>query len=131
MEGTKAVLKKQKRDKFIRKVPCHVCGDTANDHIHYGAKACYSCRAFFRRCQIKMAANTCNNQDDNCQINKFNRQLCPHCRYKKCLAVGMRPDWVMSEQDKNERKAKAATKAKSRLCLTQYEQKMRYVCYRA
>ena len=41
--------KMRKRKKFIRKVPCQVCGDVANDHIHYGAKCCYSCRAFFRR----------------------------------------------------------------------------------
>ena len=39
----------RKRKKFIRKVSCQICGDVANDHIHYGAKCCYSCRAFFRR----------------------------------------------------------------------------------
>jgi len=35
---------KRRRPKFIRKVECSVCGDTANDHIHYGAIACYSCK---------------------------------------------------------------------------------------
>ena len=40
---------KRKRKKFIRKVACQICGDVANDHIHYGATTCYSCRAFFRR----------------------------------------------------------------------------------
>ena len=29
--------KKKRRPKFIRIVDCHVCGDKANDHIHYGA----------------------------------------------------------------------------------------------
>ncbi len=28
---------------------CHVCGDRAPNHIHYGGIACFSCRAFFRR----------------------------------------------------------------------------------
>ncbi len=41
--------KRKPRKKFIRKVNCRVCGDVANDHIHYGGVACYSCRAFFRR----------------------------------------------------------------------------------
>ena len=40
---------KRKRPKYIRKVTCQVCGDVANDHMHYGAITCYSCRAFFRR----------------------------------------------------------------------------------
>ena len=35
---------KTKRPKFIRKVTCQVCGDTANDHTHYGGVACYSCK---------------------------------------------------------------------------------------
>ncbi len=37
------------RKKFIRRVKCRVCGDVANDHVHYGGVSCYSCRAFFRR----------------------------------------------------------------------------------
>lgn len=35
---------KRKRAKFIRLVVCKVCGDMANDHSHYGAQCCYSCK---------------------------------------------------------------------------------------
>ena len=60
---------KRKRPKFIRKVECQVCGDTANDHIHYGAIACYSCRAFFRRGVNSNAPYYCS-QSKTCSINK-------------------------------------------------------------
>ena len=60
---------KRRRPKFIRKVECQVCGDTANDHIHYGAIACYSCRAFFRRGVNSNAPYYCS-QSKNCSINK-------------------------------------------------------------
>ena len=126
-EGTEVILKRRKREKFIRRVPCQVCQDTANDHVHYGATACYSCRAFFRRCQVKISTQECNNKDNNCQIDKVTRRLCQCCRYKKCLAVGMNPHWVMSEQDKKEKKEKATEKAKVKCNLTtQYEQRRRY-----
>jgi hypothetical protein len=42
-ESKKGDDSRRRRPKFIRKVDCSVCGDTANDHIHYGAIACYSC----------------------------------------------------------------------------------------
>ena len=60
---------KRKRPKFIRKVECQVCGDTANDHIHYGAIACYSCRAFFRRGVNSNAPYYCS-QSKTCSITK-------------------------------------------------------------
>ena len=60
---------KRKRPKFIRKVECQVCGDTANDHVHYGAIACYSCRAFFRRGVNSNAPYYCS-QSKTCPITK-------------------------------------------------------------
>ena len=60
---------RRKRPKFIRKVECQVCGDTANDHVHYGAIACYSCRAFFRRGVNTSAPYYCS-QSKSCPITK-------------------------------------------------------------
>ena len=60
---------KRKRPKFIRKVECQVCGDEANDHVHYGAIACYSCRAFFRRGVNSNAPYYCS-QNKTCPISK-------------------------------------------------------------
>ena len=69
---------KRKRPKFIRKVPCHVCGDVANDHIHYGAIACYSCRAFFRRGVSSNVQFFCS-QNNDCKIDKTTRKHCQVC----------------------------------------------------
>ena len=57
------VKNKKKRPKFIRIVPCKVCGSDANDHLHYGSIVCYSCRAFFRR----IVANA--KEPNYCQFN--------------------------------------------------------------
>ena len=118
-------LQRRKREKFIRRVTCHVCGDVANDHNHYGAKACYSCRAFFRRCRAKVQF-VCANPDKNCAININTRKVCPYCRYQKCLAVGMRPDFVMTEEDKKERREKTKTGNETK-SMTKYEERMRLV----
>ena len=97
---------KRKRPKFIRKVTCQVCGDVANDHIHYGAIACYSCRAFFRRGVKSNAPYFCS-QKQSCSINKQSRKHCQYCRFQKCLSIGMKGSWVMTEEDKVEKKEKA------------------------
>ena len=97
---------KRKRPKFIRKVTCQVCGDIANDHMHYGAIACYSCRAFFRRGVKSNAPYFCS-QSQSCTINKQSRKHCQYCRFQKCLSIGMKGNWVMTEEDKMEKKEKA------------------------
>jgi hypothetical protein len=105
-ESSKA---KRKRPKFIRQVTCQVCADVANDHIHYGAIACYSCRAFFRRGVNTNSPYYCS-QTKQCPISRHTRKHCQYCRFQKCLDIGMKATWVMTDDEKTEKKKKAMEK---------------------
>ena len=105
-QNTETPNVKRKRPKFIRKVICEVCGDVANDHMHYGAIACYSCRAFFRRSVACLAPYFCS-INQCCPITKQTRKHCQSCRFQKCLAIGMKRSSVMTEEEKLEKKKKA------------------------
>ena len=69
---------------------CRICGDFANDHMHFGASfCCMSCKAFFRRSVKNSTEHPPCNFGNKCVINVQNRTLCPACRYKECLNGGM------------------------------------------
>lgn len=72
---------------------CKVCGDIASG-FHYGVHACEGCKGFFRR-SIQQSINykMCV-KNENCVIMRMNRNRCQHCRFKKCLSVGMSRDAV-------------------------------------
>ncbi len=84
---------------------CHVCGDRAPNHIHYGGIACFSCRAFFRRSVPKYNNYFCMAEGD-CKISASTRKNCQYCRYQACLRAGMKSSWVLSDKEKLERTAK-------------------------
>jgi len=91
----------RKRYDIPKTASCHVCGDLAAEHLHYGGIACYSCRAFFRRTvNSNRPILECSN-DLNCKINKDTRKRCQFCRFEKCKAVGMKTSWVLTEEDKS------------------------------
>merc|ERR1719483_252304 len=91
----------RKRYDIPKTASCHVCGDLAAEHLHYGGIACYSCRAFFRRTvNSNRPILECSN-DQNCKINKDTRKRCQFCRFEKCKAVGMKTGWVLTEDDKS------------------------------
>uniref|UniRef100_A0A8D0LBL7 Uncharacterized protein n=1 Tax=Sphenodon punctatus TaxID=8508 RepID=A0A8D0LBL7_SPHPU len=72
---------------------CKVCGDIASG-FHYGVHACEGCKGFFRRSiQQNISYKMCV-KNENCMIMRMNRNRCQHCRFKKCLAVGMSRDAV-------------------------------------
>ncbi|KAI5609117.1 nuclear receptor subfamily 1, group D, member 4a isoform X1, partial [Silurus asotus] len=72
---------------------CKVCGDIASG-FHYGVHACEGCKGFFRRSiQQNINYKMCM-KNENCLIMRMNRNRCQHCRFKKCLAVGMSRDAV-------------------------------------
>ncbi|XP_072047466.1 retinoic acid receptor alpha-like [Amphiura filiformis] len=73
-------------------LPCKVCGDKSSG-FHYGVMACEGCKGFFRRSIQKKIDYKCH-FNSNCPIERVNRNRCQHCRFKKCLAVGMSKESV-------------------------------------
>lgn len=66
---------------------CAVCGDLASGRF-YSVFACNGCKTFFRRVIIENRTYSCK-RNGNCSIDKNMRCACRHCRFKKCLQVGM------------------------------------------
>lgn len=109
VDGSKHHLQKNHLISPVEK--CKVCGEQAARHIHYGGVSCYSCRAFFRRSIQNKTANTyiCRRSKE-CQINLKTRKNCQYCRYQRCLGVGMKPSWVLSAQEREQRFRKSKAK---------------------
>ncbi|XP_052077309.1 uncharacterized protein LOC127715311 isoform X2 [Mytilus californianus] len=65
--------------------PCIVCGDQAVG-MYFGIMVCYSCRTFIVATVQYRSILKCDAQS-NCTIY-FRKEICPHCRFKKCLWAG-------------------------------------------
>lgn len=69
---------------------------------------------FFRRSVTKNAVYCCKFGHE-CEMDMYMRRKCQECRLKKCLAVGMRPECVVPEnQCAIKRKEKKAQKEKDK-----------------
>ncbi|XP_064648794.1 nuclear hormone receptor family member nhr-91-like [Lineus longissimus] len=66
---------------------CAICEDRASG-LHYGVLTCEGCKGFFKRTVQNKRVYTCIGQE-NCVINKIQRNRCQCCRFKKCLQKGM------------------------------------------
>ncbi len=93
---------------------CGVCGELIKKHtcVHYGAVSCYSCRAFFRRAHqsaMKSPIFRCKCQQQEQRQETPTPETarawrrCQKCRYQRCLAAGMRPELVLSQEEKESR----------------------------
>lgn len=95
-----------------------VCLDfTKRSHLNYGADACFSCRAFFRRAHQKCPKSIPNFQCKNgnkCDVNAKNRRRCQKCRYDRCLQYGMKPECVLDDGQRRSRFRKPFTRKSQR-----------------
>ncbi|CAJ0580637.1 unnamed protein product, partial [Mesorhabditis spiculigera] len=88
---------------------CLVCGDKASGY-HYNALTCEGCKGFFRRSITRKATYFCKHSQ-SCDIDMYMRRKCQHCRLKKCVQIGMRPELVIpEEQCRLKREAKERAK---------------------
>lgn len=83
---------------------CMVCSDKALGY-NFNAVTCESCKAFFRRNALSRKEFVCA-FNKNCDITVITRRFCQKCRLEKCLSIGMRKEYIMSEEDKILKKMK-------------------------
>lgn len=101
--GTNNSSNSSKRPKDIS--PCYVCGAKAHGY-NFDQITCESCKAFFRRNALKsMDKFRCRN-NNNCVITSATRKRCKRCRLTKCFKVGMRKEWILTEEEKRLKRRK-------------------------
>ncbi|CAF1094574.1 unnamed protein product [Adineta ricciae] len=81
---------------------CAVCGAQAFGY-NFDQISCESCKAFFRRNALKNLKDLQCRFSGTCDVTAETRRHCSHCRIKKCFAVGMRKEWIRSEEEKQKR----------------------------
>ncbi|KAK3923381.1 Nuclear hormone receptor HR96 [Frankliniella fusca] len=92
---------------------CSVCGDLAHGY-NFNALTCESCKAFFRRNALKAKEFKCP-FTESCIMTAITRRFCQKCRLQKCFAVGMRKEYIMSEEERlNKRQKVELNRARKR-----------------
>uniref|UniRef100_A0AAF5CTY0 Nuclear receptor domain-containing protein n=1 Tax=Strongyloides stercoralis TaxID=6248 RepID=A0AAF5CTY0_STRER len=76
---------------------CLVCSDISTGY-HYGVPSCNGCKTFFRRTIMKKQTFVCH-YTGNCPVDKSIRCACRHCRFEKCLSVGMNRNAIQQNRD--------------------------------
>ncbi|PAV80213.1 hypothetical protein WR25_20091 [Diploscapter pachys] len=76
---------------------CLVCQDISTGY-HYGVPSCNGCKTFFRRTIMKGQTFVCQ-FDGKCPVDKSIRCACRHCRFEKCLQVGMDRNAIQQNRD--------------------------------
>ncbi|CAF0960324.1 unnamed protein product [Adineta ricciae] len=83
---------------------CVICGDYAIG-FNYDLLTCASCKAFFRRnAQYEPNKLRCLTGENHCSVNFKSARRCQRCRLEKCLNLGMRKDFIISEEEKQKRR---------------------------
>uniref|UniRef100_A0A4X2KS07 Nuclear receptor subfamily 1 group H member 4 n=1 Tax=Vombatus ursinus TaxID=29139 RepID=A0A4X2KS07_VOMUR len=100
---------------------CVVCGDKASGY-HYNALTCEGCKGFFRRSITKNAVYRCKN-GGHCEMDMYMRRKCQECRLKKCKAMGMLAECLLTEvQCKSKRLRKNFKQKNSFFCNIKVEE---------
>ena len=100
---------------------CQICQETSKKkhQMSYGCRACFSCKAFFRRAHAhtKTPSFVCKNQDQ-CEVTVKTKRSCQKCRYALCIGSGMKPELVLTKDQIISRFRKALKKKAEKHCKT-------------
>lgn len=93
---------------------CVVCYGLAHGY-NFDAISCESCKAFFRRNALYNTDRLKCRRDGACEITLETRRRCKSCRLKKCFAVGMKKEWILTEEEKQNKKRRIEENRRLRL----------------
>ncbi|KAJ8257741.1 hypothetical protein GJAV_G00189170 [Gymnothorax javanicus] len=91
---------------------CVVCGDKASGY-HYNALTCEGCKGFFRRSVTKNAVYRCKS-GGSCEMDMYMRRKCQDCRLRKCRAVGMLAECLLTEVQCQSKRLRKSAKHRGR-----------------
>jgi nuclear receptor subfamily 1 group I len=97
-----------------------ICGDRAIG-FNYDVLSCASCKAFFRRNANQNLVGwiffdflmnliyfqetmRCVTGQGQCSVAHGTRRKCQKCRLHRCFSMGMRKDFILSEEERQRRK---------------------------
>lgn len=86
--------------------PCPICGGKA-ENTQFGADCCRACAAFFKRTVLLEKQYVCRQSTDNCDVSRDVRFTCRRCRFEKCLASGLLPEYVAEVASNADRSRKS------------------------
>jgi len=101
----------QHERKNLTQIECVVCSDKSSGK-HYGQYTCEGCKSFFKRSVRRNLTYQCR-ADRNCPIDQHHRNQCQHCRFKKCLRMGMKREAVQRGRTSLNALVKSANSMKS------------------
>nr|ACQ44084.1 ODR7 [Caenorhabditis elegans] len=84
---------------------CQVCLSTHANGLHFGARTCAACAAFFRRTISDDKRYVCkrNQRCNNASRDGTGyRKICRSCRMKRCLEIGMLPENVQHKRNRRD-----------------------------
>ncbi|CAF0911982.1 unnamed protein product [Adineta steineri] len=97
---SKAIKTRKKSTDLI----CTICGDRAIGY-NYAVLSCASCKAFFHRNSHQdLKRFKCLTDHGQCVIDYKISRKCYRCRLKRCFAMGMRKDLILSQEEIQRRK---------------------------
>uniref|UniRef100_A0A1I8A5M9 Nuclear receptor domain-containing protein n=1 Tax=Steinernema glaseri TaxID=37863 RepID=A0A1I8A5M9_9BILA len=80
---------------------CAICESPLAGTLHFGARSCKACAAFFRRTVSMNMTYKCVSSTPGggpCRINHELRMICRCCRYQKCVEGGMKRELVQNRR---------------------------------
>ncbi|UJR19748.1 hypothetical protein I4U23_022881 [Adineta vaga] len=102
--STNSSKKSIKRSKKSLNSVCVICGDHAIGH-NYDVLSCASCKAFFHRyAHEKLDKLKCLTGTNQCIIEYRTDRKCFRCRLNKCFSMGMRKDFILNQQQLQQRR---------------------------